>query len=90
MPHFGMTGRRLCAHPDEPAEPHDRVLFTVARDRRLRAQMRRTLRSAIPAGCVPPRDSSLTGHRDTPSPHCPRCGEPLRRSRLGAVRRCGA
>ncbi|NUP42751.1 MAG: Fpg/Nei family DNA glycosylase [Streptomyces sp.] len=51
--------------------------------RRLYTQMRRTLRSAVPTGRVPPRDSWLTGHRDTPSPHCPRCGEPLRRSRLG-------
>ncbi|MFF4356971.1 Fpg/Nei family DNA glycosylase [Streptomyces sp. NPDC001604] len=51
--------------------------------RRLYTQMRSTLRSAVPTGRVPPRDSWLTGHRDTPSPHCPRCGEPLRRSRLG-------
>ena len=175
--HFGMTGLLVCARPDDAAEPHDRVLFTVGADRQLRyrdqrklqglwlaedesavgrllagqgpdalemdrerfeaalcarrgtiktvltnqsvvaglgnlladeilwrarvrpsahsnelteadrrrlyTQMRRTLRSAVPTGRVPPRDSWLTGHRDTPSPHCPRCGEPLRRSRLG-------
>ncbi|WP_181449606.1 hypothetical protein [Streptomyces cyaneus] len=52
-------------------------------DRRLYTHIRRTLRSATPAGCVPPRNSWLTGHRDTPSPHCPRCVGPLRRSRLG-------
>jgi formamidopyrimidine-DNA glycosylase len=57
--------------------------LTEADRRRLYTQMRSTLRSAIPTGRVPPRDSWLTGHRDTPSPHCPRCGGPLRRSRLG-------
>ncbi|MFG3507183.1 Fpg/Nei family DNA glycosylase [Streptomyces sp. NPDC047821] len=50
--------------------------------RRLYALMRRTLRSAVTAGRVPPRDSWLTGHRDDPVPACPRCGGPLRRSRL--------
>jgi formamidopyrimidine-DNA glycosylase len=174
--HFGMTGRLVCARPDDPPEPHDRVLFTVGGDRQLRfrdqrklqglwladddsdvarllddqgpdamavereefeaalsshrgrvktvltdqsvlaglgnlladeilwrarlrptsrasdlteperrrlyTHMRRTLRSAVTAGCVPPRDSWLTGHRDDPAPACPRCGEPLRRSRM--------
>ncbi|MFC9910532.1 Fpg/Nei family DNA glycosylase [Streptomyces sp. NPDC059862] len=175
MLHFGMTGRLVCGHPDDAAEPHDRVLFTLGRDRQLRyrdqrklqglwladdadvarllarqgpdamavdrkefeaalssrrgtlktaltdqsvlaglgnlladeilwrarlrptsrtsdlteadrrrlyTQMRRTLRSSVTAGCVPPHDSWLTGHRDDPDPHCPRCGTPLRRSRL--------
>ncbi|BBC94704.1 Fpg/Nei family DNA glycosylase [Streptomyces griseofuscus] len=175
--HFGMTGLLLCADPDDPVEPHDRVLFTLdddhrlhyrdqrklrglwlahdesevdrllarqgpdaltvtrddlaaalatrrgrlkttltdqsvlaglgnlladeilwrarlrpdrrARDltpaelRRLHTQMRRTLRSALPTGRVPPRASWLTGHRDDPDPACPRCGTPLRRTRLG-------
>jgi formamidopyrimidine-DNA glycosylase len=56
--------------------------------RRLYTHVRRTLRSAVAAGCVPPRDSWLTGHRDDPDPICPRCGAHLRRSRLagrGAV-----
>jgi formamidopyrimidine-DNA glycosylase len=173
--HFGMTGQLLCGHPDDAPEAHDRVLFTVARDRQLRyrdqrklqglwladdesevarllagqgpdalavdreefasalsarrgsvktaltdqsvlaglgnlladeilwrarlrptgrasdltesdrrrlyTHMRRTLRSAVTAGRVPPRDSWLTGHRDDPDPACPRCGNPLRRSR---------
>jgi formamidopyrimidine-DNA glycosylase len=177
MLHFGMTGRLVCARPDDEPETHDRVLFTLSGNRQLRfrdqrklqglwladdesavvrlldgqgpdalvvdrrefeaalsshrgrvktvltdqsvlaglgnlladeilwrarvrptsrssdlteperrglyTHMRRTLRSAVTAGRVPPRDSWLTGHRDTPSPHCPRCGEPLRRSRLG-------
>lgn len=176
MLHFGMTGALVCGHPDDAAEAHDRVLFTVARDRQLRyrdqrklqglwladdesevvrllqrqgpdamavgrkefeaalcarrgsvktalidqsvlaglgnlladeilwraglrptsrasdlteadcrrlyTHMRRTLRSAVPAGRVPPRDSWLTGHRDDPVPTCPRCGRPLRRSRV--------
>ncbi|MEV7993235.1 DNA-formamidopyrimidine glycosylase family protein [Streptomyces sp. NPDC086077] len=175
MLHFGMTGSLVCERPDDAAEPHDRVLFTVSRDRQLRfrdqrklqglwladdagvarlldgqgpdamavgreefgaalaarrgalktaltdqsvvaglgnlladeilwraglrpaaracdlteadrrrlyTRMRATLRSAIGAGRVPPRDSWLTGHRDDPDPHCPRCGTPLRRSRL--------
>ncbi|MEH0579720.1 Fpg/Nei family DNA glycosylase [Streptomyces sp. B21-108] len=175
MLHFGMTGQLLCADPQDPAEAHDRVLFTVARDRQLRyrdqrklrglwladdefevarllgglgpdaltvdrddfdaaltahrgsvktvltdqsvlaglgnlladeilwrarlrptsraseldeadlghlyTHMRRTLRSAVTAGRVPPRDSWLTGHRDDPHPVCPRCGGPLRRTR---------
>ncbi|AZQ32784.1 Fpg/Nei family DNA glycosylase [Streptomyces cyaneochromogenes] len=176
MLHFGMTGQLVCSHPEEEAEAHDRVLFTVSRERQLRyrdqrklqglwladdesevarllarqgpdamavdrrafeaalsarrgsvktaltdqsvlaglgnlladeilwrarlrpacrasdlteadrrrlyTQMRRTLRSAVTAGCVPPRDSWLTGHRDARSPACPRCGTPLRRSRM--------
>lgn len=176
MLHFGMTGRLVCGHPDDPVEAHDRVLFTVARDRQLRyrdqrklrglwladdewevarllerqgpdamavnrkefeaalsarrgsvktaltdqsvlaglgnlladeilwrarlrptsragdlteadcrrlyTHMRRTLRSAVTVGCVPPRDSWLTGHRDDPVPTCPRCGNSLRRSRM--------
>ncbi|MFJ8537234.1 Fpg/Nei family DNA glycosylase [Streptomyces sp. NPDC093591] len=176
MLHFGMTGELLCGHPDDTVEPHDRVLFTLARDRQLRyrdqrklqglwlahdesevaqllerqgpdamavsrkefedalstrrgslkttltdqsvlaglgnlladeilwraglhptsrandlteadsrrlyTHMRRTLRSAVAAGRVPPRDSWLTGHRDDPDPACPRCGHALRRSRM--------
>ncbi|MFE0204571.1 Fpg/Nei family DNA glycosylase [Streptomyces sp. NPDC058985] len=175
--HFGMTGLLLCRRPDDPAHPHDRVLFTVSRDRQLRyrdqrklrglwlahdesdvarlldhqgpdaltvgrehfdaalgarrgsvktaltdqsvvaglgnlladeilwrahlhptraasglaesdrrrlhTHMRRTLRSAVPTGRVPPRASWLTGHRDTPDPTCPRCGTHLRHSRVG-------
>ncbi|WP_031026812.1 Fpg/Nei family DNA glycosylase [Streptomyces sp. NRRL WC-3725] len=50
--------------------------------RRLYTHMRRTLRDAVAAGCVPPRDSWLTGHRDDPDPICPRCGSHLRRSRM--------
>jgi formamidopyrimidine-DNA glycosylase len=174
--HFGMTGRLLCARPEDPVEPHDRVLFELSgghrlhyRDqrklqglwlaeddsgvarmlerqgpdalavgrtgfedvlsgrrghikttltdqsvlaglgnlladeilwraglhpgrragdltesecRRLYTHMRRTLRSAVDAGCVPPREAWLTGHRDDPDPVCPRCGAHLRRTRM--------
>ncbi|MGI5376894.1 Fpg/Nei family DNA glycosylase [Streptomyces sp. CA-251387] len=174
--HFGMTGRLVCSRPDDAVEAHDRVLFTLSRDRQLRfrdqrklqglwlahdesevaallerqgpdalavsreefetalsarrgslktaltdqsvlaglgnlladeilwraglhpasrasdltepdrrrlyTHMRRALRSAVTAGCVPPRDSWLTGHRDDPAPACPRCGTSLRRSRM--------
>ncbi|MEW2623947.1 DNA-formamidopyrimidine glycosylase family protein [Streptomyces sp. NPDC048106] len=51
--------------------------------RRLYTRMRRTLRSAVTAGRVPPRASWLTGHRDDPDPVCPRCGTRLRRTRMG-------
>ncbi|MER8057443.1 MULTISPECIES: DNA-formamidopyrimidine glycosylase family protein [unclassified Streptomyces] len=57
--------------------------LTPAELRRLHARMRATLRSAVPAGRVPPRASWLTGHRDDPDPVCPRCGTPLRRTRMG-------
>ncbi|MGA5898930.1 Fpg/Nei family DNA glycosylase [Streptomyces venetus] len=56
--------------------------LTEADLRRLYGRMRGTLRAAVPAGCVPPRDSWLTGHRDDPDPTCPRCGTGLRRSRM--------
>ncbi|MER7799992.1 DNA-formamidopyrimidine glycosylase family protein [Streptomyces parvulus] len=42
--HFGMTGMLLCGRPDDPADPHDRVLFTVSRDRRLCYRDQRKLR----------------------------------------------
>jgi formamidopyrimidine-DNA glycosylase len=48
---------------------------------KLYAEMRRVLRAAVQAGCVPPRDSWLTGHRDDPDAQCPRCGTELRRDR---------
>ncbi|MET9393565.1 DNA-formamidopyrimidine glycosylase family protein [Streptomyces sp. NPDC006624] len=53
-----------------------------AERRRLYREMRGTLRSSVTAGCVPPRDSWLTGHRDDREPRCPRCGTGLRRSRM--------
>ncbi|GAA4002036.1 Fpg/Nei family DNA glycosylase [Streptomyces plumbiresistens] len=58
--------------------------LTEPERRRLYTHMRRTLRSAVTAGRVPPRDSWLTGHRDAPDPTCPRCGTHLRRTRLAS------
>ncbi|MGW0613998.1 Fpg/Nei family DNA glycosylase [Streptomyces sp. NPDC002788] len=68
---------RARLRPDRPARD-----LTQADRRLLYSEMRRTLRSSVTAGCVPPRDSWLTGHRDDPDPRCPRCGTGLRRSRL--------
>lgn len=48
----------------------------------LHTAMTRTLRSAMPEGCVPPRDSWLTGHRDEPDGACPRCGTRLEHGRV--------
>jgi formamidopyrimidine-DNA glycosylase len=50
--------------------------------RRLHTAMRGVLRTSVRAGQVPPRPSWLTGHRDDPDPHCPRCGRPLRRAKI--------
>ncbi|MEU0199580.1 MULTISPECIES: DNA-formamidopyrimidine glycosylase family protein [unclassified Streptomyces] len=69
---------RARLRPDRPA----RDLAENDR-RRLYSEMRRTLRSSVSAGCVPPRDSWLTGRRDDGDPQCPRCGTGLRRSRMG-------
>lgn len=49
----------------------------------LHREMRRVLRESVRAGRVPPRRSWLTGARDEPDPHCPRCGTALRRDRVG-------
>jgi formamidopyrimidine-DNA glycosylase len=49
---------------------------------RLYTRMRSTLRSAVAAGCVPARESWLTGHRNEVDPVCPRCGTRLRRTRM--------
>lgn len=50
--------------------------------RRLYGATRRTLRSAVRVGRVPPRRSWLTGRRDDADGSCPRCGTALRRSRI--------
>ncbi|WP_327590905.1 hypothetical protein OHA25_30700 [Nonomuraea sp. NBC_00507] len=44
--------------------------------------MRRVLREAIKAECVPARDTWLTGIRDEPDGPCPRCGTPLSSRRI--------
>jgi formamidopyrimidine-DNA glycosylase len=50
--------------------------------RRLHRAMQKVLQESVRAGRVPPLYSWLTGVRDTASSACPRCGEPLRRSRI--------
>ncbi|MFF3749124.1 Fpg/Nei family DNA glycosylase [Streptomyces sp. NPDC002018] len=52
------------------------------RSERLYTDMRRTLRSAVRAGCVPARRSWLTGHRDASDARCPRCGTSLCHGRI--------
>jgi len=56
--------------------------LTGSNRRRLYTDMRRTLNLAVEAGCVPARESWLTGHRDDRVPICPRCGTHLRRTRI--------
>ncbi|NED96926.1 Fpg/Nei family DNA glycosylase [Phytoactinopolyspora alkaliphila] len=51
--------------------------------RHLHRRMRSTVRAAIPTGRVPPRSSWLTGRRDQDGSTCPRCGTPVRRTRVG-------
>ncbi|WP_336051905.1 Fpg/Nei family DNA glycosylase [Streptomyces sp. CA2R101] len=63
---------RAKLHPARPVG----TLTTQELDRMYTA-LRRTLRSAVAAGRVPPRRSWLTGHRDDADPVCPRCREPL-------------
>ncbi|MFD0919890.1 Fpg/Nei family DNA glycosylase [Saccharopolyspora rosea] len=50
---------------------------------RVHGDMRSMLRQAIRVGRVPDRASWLTGHRDEPDPHCPRCSTALSRGRVG-------
>ncbi|MEU3349606.1 DNA-formamidopyrimidine glycosylase family protein [Streptomyces sp. NPDC006700] len=54
--------------------------------RRVHAGMGRVLESSVRAGCVPPRESWLTGQRDDRVPMCPRCGRPLCSNRVGGRR----
>ncbi|GAB2590743.1 formamidopyrimidine-DNA glycosylase [Streptomyces capparidis] len=50
--------------------------------RRLGTEMRRVLRESVRAGHVPARPTWLTGHRDEPGGHCPRCRGPLHHDRM--------
>lgn len=47
----------------------------------LHTVLHRVLRTAVRHGRVPPLKRWLTGTRDDPQPHCPRCGTPLTRGR---------
>lgn len=68
---------RARVHPYRPAND-----LTEDERRRLYTELRRVLRAAVRAGCVPGRPDWLTGRRDDPDPRCPRCGHPLRRGRV--------
>ncbi|KAB1143538.1 Fpg/Nei family DNA glycosylase [Streptomyces luteolifulvus] len=48
--------------------------------------MRGVLATATRAGCVPPRQTWLTGHRDDGEPACPRCGRGLQSRRVAGRR----
>ncbi len=50
--------------------------------RGLHRAMKRVLRTAVRHGCVPALPRWLTGVRDEPDPHCPRCGTALSRGRI--------
>ncbi|MEQ4208233.1 DNA-formamidopyrimidine glycosylase family protein [Actinopolymorpha sp. B9G3] len=57
--------------------------LTGADRHRLYRQMRNVLRQSIDRGRVPGYARWLTGWRDDEDAPCPRCGTPLRRSRVG-------
>lgn len=63
-----------------PARRADRL--TDEETGRLHTAMRRALALSVRAGRVPDRASWLTGHRDRPDGHCPRCGAGLRRGKV--------
>ncbi|MGW7694142.1 Fpg/Nei family DNA glycosylase [Streptomyces asiaticus] len=64
-------------HPLRPVN----ALTDDERDR-LHTALREVLRASVRAGQVPDDPDWLTGRRDDPDPHCPRCGNPLRRGRI--------
>lgn len=51
--------------------------------KRLHSAMAQVLRTAVRHGRVPGLPRWLTGVRDGPDPHCPRCGNALARGRVG-------
>ncbi|MCW2655691.1 MAG: formamidopyrimidine-DNA glycosylase [Mycobacterium sp.] len=51
--------------------------------RHIHTAMKRVLRTAVRHGRVAGLPRWLTGVRDDPDPHCPRCGTPLSRGRIG-------
>lgn len=50
--------------------------------KRLHTAMTRVLDTAVRHGCVPGLPNWLTGVRDDPDPHCPRCGTALSHGRI--------
>ncbi|MDT7842067.1 Fpg/Nei family DNA glycosylase [Streptomyces justiciae] len=72
---------RARVHPRTPARDLDARAL-----RGLHTRMGRVLDTSVRAGCVPPRRSWLTGHRDESDGVCPRCGQSLRSSRVSGRR----
>lgn len=68
-------------HPRRPCRELD-----ADQRARLHRRLRSVLRSGMRAGRVPSRRTWLTGVRDDPEPHCPRCGAALRHDRAGGRR----
>ncbi|MFE2676118.1 Fpg/Nei family DNA glycosylase [Streptomyces hygroscopicus] len=68
---------RARIHPQRPVN----TLTGAERDR-LHTAMREVLRASVRAGRVPDEPDWLTGRRDAPDPHCPRCDRPLSRARI--------
>jgi formamidopyrimidine-DNA glycosylase len=83
--HFGMTGGLLCAAPCDPPASHDRVLFTLARDRQLRYRDQRKLKGLWLAD-----DAGIARTLDAQGPDAAAVGredfEALLRRRRGAVK----
>jgi formamidopyrimidine-DNA glycosylase len=69
---------RARLHPRRPT-----TALTRADRRRLYRELRSVLRQSIERGRVPGYARWLTGWRDDDEAPCPRCGTPLRRSRVG-------
>jgi formamidopyrimidine-DNA glycosylase len=64
-------------------QPTRQVTDLAADDmKRLHTAMVAVLRTAVRHGCVPGLPRWLTGVRDDPDPHCPRCGTSLSHSRI--------
>jgi formamidopyrimidine-DNA glycosylase len=85
MLHFGMTGRLVCCRPDDERHAHDRVAFTVGRDRQLRYRDQRKLKGLWLAD-----DAGIARTLDAQGPDAAAVGredfEALLRRRRGAVK----
>lgn len=64
-------------------DPRRRAALLTAEDhRRLYTALRDAVRQTVRAGCVPSRNTWLTGHRDATDGACPRCGHRLDHGRV--------
>ncbi|OEU90809.1 formamidopyrimidine-DNA glycosylase [Streptomyces abyssalis] len=85
MLHFGMTGQLVCGHPADEGHPHDRVVFTLGRDRQLRYRDQRKLKGLWLAD-----EAALARTLDAQGPDAAAVGrtefDALLRHRRGAVK----